>query len=289
MSHGSTGALAPQSFFFNSSQVRVIHAEDGPRWVAQDVCEVLGIANPADVLAKRLDEDEKGVASVYTLRGIQELLVVNEPGLYQLVLGSRKPEAKSFKRWLTHEVIPSIRQTGAYVVPSAQPQQMREVAGQVFAELIPEVIRQFQQGMAGFVQSTVEFSVKRATDPLMEHFRSSVRPKDPTQETQRRLIRFIADAIDCRCFSCLQVPVVSKEGRRLHNTEWSRWKGVHRRSISEVWLICADCGVLYRSNENARVLGDEKFRSFQQRRLEWEHVRGAELLQMELEMRAEAS
>lgn len=63
-----------------------------------------------------LDDDEKGVRKVYTLGGEQELLTVNEPGLYTLIIRSNKPEAKNFKRWITHEVLPSIRKTGKYEV-----------------------------------------------------------------------------------------------------------------------------------------------------------------------------
>lgn len=82
--------------------------------MASDVCKALGIANNRDAVA-RLDEDEKGVALTDTLGGVQNLTTVNEPGLYALVLSSRKPEAKAFKRWITHEVIPSIRKHGGYV------------------------------------------------------------------------------------------------------------------------------------------------------------------------------
>jgi len=65
----------------------------------------------------RLDADEKGVALTDTLGGKQEMSIVNELGLYTLVLGSRKQEAKAFKRWITHEVIPTIRKHGAYMTP----------------------------------------------------------------------------------------------------------------------------------------------------------------------------
>lgn len=85
--------------------------EGEPWFVAADVCRALGIGNSRDATA-RLDDDEKGVVSTDTLGGKQELTIVNEPGLYALVLSSRKPEAKAFKRWITHEVIPSIRKTG---------------------------------------------------------------------------------------------------------------------------------------------------------------------------------
>lgn len=63
----------------------------------------------------RLDDDEKGVSLIDTLGGVQNMVTVNEPGLYTLVLGSRKPEAKAFKRWITHDVIPSIRKNGGYI------------------------------------------------------------------------------------------------------------------------------------------------------------------------------
>lgn len=94
--------------------VRAVTLEGEPWFVAADVCRALGIGNSRDATA-RLDDDEKGVVSTDTLGGKQELTIVNEPGLYALVLSSRKPEAKAFKRWITHEVIPSIRKTGGYI------------------------------------------------------------------------------------------------------------------------------------------------------------------------------
>lgn len=95
-------------------EVRTLSIDGEPWFVASDVCKALGIANNRDAVA-RLDEDEKGVALTDTLGGVQNLTTVNEPGLYALVLSSRKPEAKAFKRWITHEVIPSIRKHGGYV------------------------------------------------------------------------------------------------------------------------------------------------------------------------------
>mgnify|MGYP004468493819 CR=1 FL=1 len=94
--------------------IRTLSIDGEPWFVASDVCKALGIANNRDAVA-RLDEDEKGVALTDTLGGVQNLTTVNEPGLYALVLSSRKPEAKAFKRWITHEVIPSIRKHGGYV------------------------------------------------------------------------------------------------------------------------------------------------------------------------------
>ncbi|MEK4452859.1 MULTISPECIES: phage antirepressor KilAC domain-containing protein [unclassified Paenibacillus] len=102
-----------QTFDFSGMAVRVVSKDGTPWWVARDVCSVLEISNNRDALS-RLDDDEKGVVSTDTLGGKQDLMAVNEPGLFSLILGSRKPEAKRFKRWVTHEVLPAIRKTGMY-------------------------------------------------------------------------------------------------------------------------------------------------------------------------------
>lgn len=97
--------------------VRAVTLEGEPWFVAADVCRALGIDNTA---TRRLDEDEKAAlrltqtSSNGTEQG-RDVTIINEPGLYSLVLASRKPEAKAFKRWITHEVIPSIRKTGGYI------------------------------------------------------------------------------------------------------------------------------------------------------------------------------
>lgn len=107
--------------------VRTVIREGQPWFVAADVCRVLEIDRTQ---TRRLDEDEKGVYSIQTPGGKQEVTTVNEPGLYSLVLGSRKPEAKAFKRWITHEVVPTIRKTGAYglALPQDYPSALRALA-----------------------------------------------------------------------------------------------------------------------------------------------------------------
>lgn len=96
--------------------VRAVRGEDGePMFVAKDVCAALEVKNSRDALA-RLDDDEKGVVLTDTPGGEQQMQAVNEAGLYVLVLSSRKPEAKAFKRWVTHEVLPALRRDGGYMV-----------------------------------------------------------------------------------------------------------------------------------------------------------------------------
>ena len=109
-------------------RVRSVLIDGDPWFVATDVCRALEICNASDAL-KRLDSDEKMTIDSTeghsgSRGGAQAMNVVNEPGLYTLVLGSRKPEAKDFKRWITHEVIPSIRKTGAYAVSLSPAEQL---------------------------------------------------------------------------------------------------------------------------------------------------------------------
>lgn len=99
--------------------VRTVIKGNEPWFVAADVCKALDIGNSTMALS-RLDDDEKALISIEGIsRGNDTANIVNEPGLYSLVLGSRKPEAKEFKRWITHEVIPSIRKTGMYMTGDA--------------------------------------------------------------------------------------------------------------------------------------------------------------------------
>ena len=91
-------------------EIRVTDQNGEPWFVAADVCRALDIGNPTQAIA-RLDSDESTLIS----NEGREMNIISEPGLYALVLGSRKPEAKAFKRWVTHEVIPSIRRTGGYI------------------------------------------------------------------------------------------------------------------------------------------------------------------------------
>lgn len=109
-----TADLIP--FDFNGAEVRVVDRDGDLRFVAADVLSILDVDRTS---LRRLDEDEKGVDSIHTLGGEQQVVVVTESGLYSLILGSRKPEARAFKRWITSEVIPAIRKHGGYLTPGA--------------------------------------------------------------------------------------------------------------------------------------------------------------------------
>lgn len=96
--------------------VRIVELNGEPWFVASDVCKALELSD-TNKSVQRLDEDEKGTNTIRTPSGAQIMITITEPGLYRLVLTSRKPEARQFKRWITHEVIPSIRKHGVYATP----------------------------------------------------------------------------------------------------------------------------------------------------------------------------
>lgn len=106
-----------QVWNYENSEIRTVQVNGEPWFVLSDVCKVLKLSSPHKV-AERLDGDEKGQNQIPTLGGVQEMAVVNESGLYTVILRSDKPQAKPFRKWVTSEVLPSIRKHGSYSVQS---------------------------------------------------------------------------------------------------------------------------------------------------------------------------
>jgi len=133
-------------FDFQGKSVRVIRDEQWePWWVATDVCKVLDIANPRDAVG-RLDDDEKSQVLDPSTVGNSDaseykhlLNVVNESGLYHLIFRSNKPEAKDFRRWITHEVLPALRKTGQYTMPQAPTLSERFLGGRPWDQVVSEI------------------------------------------------------------------------------------------------------------------------------------------------------
>ena len=96
-------------------RIRAVEQNGEPWFVGKDVAEALGYKKPTDAARKLVDEDDRGLSKIETPSGTQEMTVINESGLYSLILSSKLPTAKRFKRWVTSEVLPSIRQHGAYL------------------------------------------------------------------------------------------------------------------------------------------------------------------------------
>lgn len=147
----SQATSLPKVFTFNESNrpVRVEVINNEPYFAAKDVSRCLGLENSSQAISK-LDDDEKGVITNDTLGGKQNLAAVNESGLYNLIFQSRKPQAKSFRKWVTSEVLPSIRKTGKYEAAISDPTRLKIAEG-VELRVIPSDVH-------GFLVTTKEIS-----------------------------------------------------------------------------------------------------------------------------------
>lgn len=150
--------------------VRSILIDGEPWFVAADVCKALELEKTNRALS-RLDDDEKGAHSVSTPGGRQRMSIISESGLYSLILGSRKPEAKAFKRWITHEVIPSIRKHGAYMTDSLLD------ALEAHPEAVPEYLNRLRSENARNRELTRRL---RLALPKAEYYDAFVDPADCT-------------------------------------------------------------------------------------------------------------
>ena len=128
-----------QTWNYESSEIRTIQKDGEPWWVLSDVCKVLELSSPHKV-ADRLEADEKGRNLIPTLGGVQEMTIINESGLYAVILRSDKPQAKPFRKWVTSEILPAIRKHGAYMTEQTleraltSPDFLIELATQLKAE-----------------------------------------------------------------------------------------------------------------------------------------------------------
>ncbi|WP_273713116.1 BRO family protein [Leuconostoc mesenteroides] len=118
-----------QVFNFETSSVRTLNLEDVIWFVGKDVAETLGYSNTRDALYKHVDKEDKNTVAIHDgiTRGNPNQVIINESGLYSLILSSKQPNAKKFKRWVTSEVLPTIRQTGGYQLAPKDPMQVLEL------------------------------------------------------------------------------------------------------------------------------------------------------------------
>ena len=120
-------------------EIRTLIIDGEPWFVGKDVALVLGYAKPTDAIRKRIDDEDRGISKMETPSGVQEMAIINESGLYSLIFGSKKESAKRFKHWVTSEVLPQIRKTGAYgqaQVASVAIQQFMERQQSLMEELV---------------------------------------------------------------------------------------------------------------------------------------------------------
>ena len=138
---------------FTSAQfgdIRALSIDGEPWFVGKDVALALGYEKPTDAVRKHVDAEDRGISKMETPSGKQDMTIINESGLYSLVLSSKLPSAKAFKRWITHDVIPTIRKTGGYVSDTsafvnAYFPEMTEAQKAVIGSMLDESRRMGQQ------------------------------------------------------------------------------------------------------------------------------------------------
>lgn len=161
-----------QIFNYRDTPLRTVERDGDLWWVLKDVCGVLGIVKHTSVAA-RLDDDEKGACLMGTPSGEQNMIIINEPGLYSVILRSDKPEAKDFKRWVTHEVLPSIRRTGSYAMTAPMsPAQLIAAQAQLLVEMEQKVQAVQDQTLA--LQAKVDTAIKAFARPAEDHWRGDM-------------------------------------------------------------------------------------------------------------------
>lgn len=132
-----------QNFNFNGAQVRALTIDNEPYFVGKDVAEILGYKNSRKALKDHVDDEDKGVTKCDTLGGKQNLTVINESGLYSLIISSKLPSAKQFKHWVTSEVLPAIRKHGAYMTDQKAFDVVHNESG--LADLLQQAADQLKQ------------------------------------------------------------------------------------------------------------------------------------------------
>ena len=220
-------------FKFENQVIRVVGTAEAPWWVGSDVCAVLEIANNRDAL-NRLDDDEKDdVVITDTIGRQQTVKAINESGLYSLILTSRKPQAKKFKKWVTSEVLPAIRKTGRYSLANPQSQAqtyLPKTAIEIAAECLKEAGISDQQSQlwkldqySKYSQGTEQLVFEEAKKLIASKAELPTLPLSPTEVGQRVGEKLAQDALSARKINLLliecglQIPIEKigkKSGRK---------------------------------------------------------------------------
>lgn len=218
-----------QVFDFEDNAVRVIEIDGEPWFVAADVARILEYRNAPDAV-RNLDDDERGTHIVGTPSGDQEMNVINESGLYHLVLVSRKPEAKKFRKWVTAEVLPSIRKTGMYVEPGRIEPPKDE------ASYLPD--RTFQQWINLIRETRLLYGRAAARDvwaksplPAPNEKVFNARPSEFDEESGKEALQLVLrsatnDGVVEDLIAKKDEPAMRKAGVRLFYKDGKEWLSV---------------------------------------------------------------
>jgi anti-repressor protein len=234
-------------FDYSGRQIRTVTVDGEPWFVGRDVCAVLDIADPRASL-NLLDEDERDSIPVTDSMGRdQQTMVINEPGLYSLILRSRKPEAKQFKRWVTHEVLPAIRKSGQFSVEKVGRRELAlailaaedraDAAERRVAELEPKAaaVDAYMDASEVFLVSEVAKTLKVQEKKLRQHcYDRRILMAHPARRNEP-----YAQYVTAGYFEIKSRPVEVRGEPRAFNTTYVTTAGVEflRRSLTRAGLI----------------------------------------------------
>lgn len=248
----------PSPLEFEGCPIRIIEHNGTPWWVLAEVCKVLEIANPSDV-AKRLDEDERdGVDIADPIGRIQSTTIISEPGLYKVIMTSRKPVAKRFDRWVRHEVLPSIRKTGSYGTPDlgaaiiAGMEAMGRAMGVRFDAIESRMVTRGE--LTQFKCEVVDLVEKRLPNKRQEIL-------EPVKAEHVDAVTSMGGGCPC----CRRTIVV-QNGQRLRPADFDHFYHPHLRDADHTWLICEKChdDVTYKRIPRDQL--DTRFKAYQDQR-----------------------
>lgn len=213
-------------FQFNQVQVRTATINAEPWWVARDVCAILGLKNVSQATIS-LDDDEKTVITNDTpLGGYQEMLFVNESGLYSLILKSRRKEAKEFKRWITHEILPTIRKTGGYAIAPREP--------------ISEIDRLAQIVGVSYQRTEAQLHDLNGKVAALENKTEKMNPLEVAKQAETQMVhRRMETSQHKRMIRSHLVPTIVQAARKQaghHAAEWDNFQKVWSKLHAAVGL-----------------------------------------------------
>ena len=235
-------------FQYESHEVRSMMIDGNPWFVASDVCNILDYTKAKDAI-RILDDDEKGAQQMRTPGGNQTISIINESGLYTLILRSNKPEAKPFRKWVTSEVLPTIRKTGSYSLEPERSIAKNEV------HLLPEQIQYaFDTALLAHEH---RFDNKYGYRIIETHngvaqLKEQL-PKKPIPDAVRNIhMQFVFEKLHRQCIVC-EEPILNEYGENLRKPDESgklvyMFEVDHFHSplwvnLTETWGICKHCNI----------------------------------------------
>lgn len=233
---------------FQGKSVRMVGTSEAPEWVAADVCEVLGIQQAGSV-TRTFPANSKGMHSVHTPSGMQEMLTVTEAGLYRLIFKSRKPEAERFQEFVCSEVLPCIRKHGCFPAPDV------EIAGNA----VVTVNREFMSEMGMVLREAVFGAVSPLNEKIeridqrvvgLEQAVNDLAPRKPLSADTRKLhVAIVYRYYNGKCPCCAKAMIVGEDKKPLPRLQFDHWVRRTQNGPQETWAVCGECNSRFNDHD----------------------------------------